>query len=297
VKAELLGKDPQRPLRVGVNLSNFLLVTGRAEGSGDPVGVDPDVAAALAVCLGDAKLSLVPFANPGLLVDAADDDVYDVGLIGAEPERAKVLELTTRPYCETEATYLVRAMDRRFTDAASVDAEGVRVAVSARVAYDLWLTENLRHASLTRTVTPGLAGSLDLCLGGGGGGIPPLTESDLLPDFDALAGLRPWLLEQLDGDPRLGEKGYRVVEGNFMTVQQAIGAPRCRFDAGSAGGGATMAFLNRFVRAAVASRFIHGLIKKHGVDGKLSAAVEEEPPWHCKGPQKWEPRPASNMFG
>ena len=68
-----------------------------------------------------------------------------------------------------------------------------------------------------------------------------------------------------------------------MTVQQAIGAPRCRFDAGSAGGGATMAFLNRFVRAAVASRFIHGLIKKHGVDGKLSAAVEEEPPWHCKG--------------
>ena len=105
------------------------------------------------------------------------------------------------------------------------------------------------------------------------------------------------LLEQLDGDPRLGEKGYRVVEGNFMTVQQAIGAPRCRFDAGSAGGGATMAFLNRFVRAAVASRFIHGLIKKHGVDGKLSAAVEEEPPWHCKGPQKWEPRPASNMFG
>ena len=41
VKAELA---PHGVLRAGINLSNFLLVTGRS-GSGDPVGVSPDMAA------------------------------------------------------------------------------------------------------------------------------------------------------------------------------------------------------------------------------------------------------------
>ena len=149
---------PRRILRAGINLSNMLLVVGRAVETGVPVGVAPDMAAALAASL-DAEVAFVPFANPGLLADAAKQGAYDVGFIGAEPERARVLRFTP-PYCEIEATYLVRT-SAQFTDPASVDREGVRIAVSARAAYDLWLSANLKRAELTRTAEPGLAGSLE----------------------------------------------------------------------------------------------------------------------------------------
>ena len=62
-----------------VELSCALLRALLAAAASLDVGREVQVAAALAVCLGDAKLSLVPFANPGLLVDAADDDVFHGG--------------------------------------------------------------------------------------------------------------------------------------------------------------------------------------------------------------------------
>ena len=65
-----------------------------------------DMAAAVANKLG-VGLELVPFKNPGLLADAANKDKWDVGLIGAEPARAAVIAFTA-PYCEIEATYLVK---------------------------------------------------------------------------------------------------------------------------------------------------------------------------------------------
>ena len=42
---------PTGVLRAGINLSNFLLVTGRTP-AGDPAGVSPDMAAAIAADLG-----------------------------------------------------------------------------------------------------------------------------------------------------------------------------------------------------------------------------------------------------
>ena len=45
---------PTGALRAGINMSNFLLVTGKTE-SGDPVGVSPDMAAEVARRLGIMK--------------------------------------------------------------------------------------------------------------------------------------------------------------------------------------------------------------------------------------------------
>lgn len=168
---------PTGILRAGINLSNFLLVSSRGP-NGEPVGVAPDMAAALAEQIG-VPLELVPYANPGLLGDAANRDEWDVGLIGAEPKRAETIAFTA-PYAEIEATFMVPP-DRDLHTVADVDRPGVRVCVSARAAYDLWLTANLQSASLTRTEEPGLERSRQLFDSG---------------DFDALAGLRPWLLDQ-----------------------------------------------------------------------------------------------------
>ena len=147
---------PSGTLRAGINLSNFLLVTGKAA-SGDPIGVAPDMARAIADRLG-VSVSYVTFASPGELTDAAGRDVWDIGLIAAEPARAKTIAFTPS-YVEIEATYMVpegsslAAID-------DVDHPGIRIAVSDRSAYDLYLTRHLKHAELVRA--KGLAAAFEL---------------------------------------------------------------------------------------------------------------------------------------
>ena len=77
--------------------------------------------------------------------------VWDIGLIGAEPQRAETIAFTAA-YAEIEATYLVPA-NSPLNTIADVDAAGVRIAVTGRSAYGLWLERNIRSASLVRTET------------------------------------------------------------------------------------------------------------------------------------------------
>ncbi|MBP6816088.1 MAG: transporter substrate-binding domain-containing protein, partial [Burkholderiaceae bacterium] len=119
---------PTGVLRAGINLSNFLLVTGRTP-AGDPAGVSPDMAAAIAADLG-VPLRLVPYKSPGELADAAGTGAWDIGLIGAEPARAEKIAFTPA-YVEIEATYLVPA-GSPLQSVAEVDRTGVRIAVAAR---------------------------------------------------------------------------------------------------------------------------------------------------------------------
>ena len=95
---------PTGVLRAGINMSNFLLVTGKSA-SGDPQGVSPDMAAEIAERLG-VPVNYVPFERPSKLADAAGTNAWDIGLIGAEPQRAEKITFTAA-YCEIEATYLV----------------------------------------------------------------------------------------------------------------------------------------------------------------------------------------------
>ena len=228
---------PTGTLRAGINLSNFLLVTGRTP-SGDPVGVAPDMADEIARRLG-VPLKLVPFKSPGELADAAGKDIWDIGLIADEPARAATIAFTP-PYVEIEATYLVRAGSALKT-VTDVDRAGVRIVVTARAAYDLWLTANIKQADITRA--DGAATAFELFKSGTG---------------DAYAGLRPGLLTDVETIP-----SARLIEGRFTTVQQAIGTVR----ANAAGA----VFLREFVEEAKRSGLVAGLIEKHKVRG-LSVA-------------------------
>ncbi len=229
---------PTGALRAGINLSNFLLVTGKSA-SGEPVGVSPDMARAVADRLG-VPVKFVTFKTPGELADAATDDVWDIGNIGAEPERAKTITFTAA-YCEIESTYLVPAGSPvRSID--EVDREGVRIAVYGRAAYGLWLADNIKHAELVKT--DGMDASFDIFV---------------KEKLDALAGLRPRLIKDVEKLP-----GSRLLEGKFSAVQQAIGTKPER-KAGAA-------FLKDFVEEAKASGLVAGLIEKHGVTGRLTVA-------------------------
>jgi len=55
-------------MRAGINLSNFLLVTGQTS-AGDPAGVAPDLASAIAADLG-VPLRYVTYKTPSELADA-----------------------------------------------------------------------------------------------------------------------------------------------------------------------------------------------------------------------------------
>jgi len=122
---------PTGVLRAGINLSNFLLVTGRAA-NGDPQGIAPDMAGEIAARL-KVPLQLIAYESPGKLADAVAD--WDVGLIGAEPARAAQIAFSAA-YLEIEATYLVPAHSK-IRSIEEIDRQGMRIAVAARSAYDL----------------------------------------------------------------------------------------------------------------------------------------------------------------
>jgi len=229
---------PSGVLRAGINLSNFLLVTGRAA-TGDPQGVSPDMAREAASRL-DVPVEYVLFDSPGELADAATEDIWDIGNIGAEPSRAATIAFTTA-YCEIESTYLVPA-GSSLQSIDDVDTAGVRIAVSGRSAYGLWLSDHIRNAELLKTA--GMDASFELFKTQG---------------LDVLAGLRPRLSQDVEKLP-----GAKVLDGKFSAVQQAIGTKPDRKLAAS--------FLQEFVDEAKASGFVAGLIKKHGVEGLLTVA-------------------------
>jgi polar amino acid transport system substrate-binding protein len=228
---------PTGVLRTGINMSNGLLVTG-ASSSGDPQGVAPDMAAEIARRLG-VPVVYVKFDRPSQLADAAATNVWDIGLIGAEPARAEKIAFTPA-YCEIEATYLVPA-GSPFKNVADVDRAGSRIAVRRGAAYDLWLERNIKHATVLRSDTAD-------------GPLNQFVDEGL----EALASLRTQLLKDVKKVP-----GAQILPGNFTAVQQAIGTAKSN--------AAGAAFLRDFVAEAKRSGLVASLIERHRVVG-LSVA-------------------------
>ena len=166
-KAELA---PAGVLHVGVNLGNVLL-TARSASGGDPTGVAIDMGREVGRRLG-VPVKLVPYDSPGQMAKAVASGAWDVAFLGIEPERAAEIAFSP-PYVEIETTYLVRN-ESPFQRVADVDRPGVRIAVSGKSAYDLYLTRTIQHAHLERG--EGISGSLRIFAAG---------------NADVVAALRP----------------------------------------------------------------------------------------------------------
>jgi polar amino acid transport system substrate-binding protein len=228
---------PTGVLRAAINMGNFLLVTGKTA-SGDPQGVAPDMAAEIAKRLG-VPVTYVKYERPSQLADAGGTGVWDIGLIGAEPQRAEKITFTPA-YCQIEATYLVPP-GSSISSIADVDKPGVRITVRRGAAYCLWLERNIKQAKLLQFENAD----------------GPFDEF-VKQKFEAYAALRPQLLTDAKKLP-----GSKILSGNFMTVQQAIGTAKPN--------AAGAAFLVDFVAEAKKSGLVASLIEKHHVAG-LSVA-------------------------
>ncbi len=228
---------PTGLLRAAVNLGNTLLVNGR-DADGEPVGVSPSLARAIADRLG-VPVHYVIYPRPTVLADAVDTGVWDIAMIGAEPQRAEKIAFTAA-YAEIEATYLV-ATGSALKHIDDVDQVGIRISVAAGSAYGLWLDNHIRHATLVAS------DSLD--------GALRRFQADGL---EVLAGIRTRLLDDQAVTP-----GSRILDGRFTAVQQAVGTARDN-EAGAE-------FLHRFVEEAKSSGLVAHLIQRHDVRG-LSVA-------------------------
>jgi polar amino acid transport system substrate-binding protein len=225
---------PRGTLHAALNFGNTVLVQ-RDPAGGEPRGVTPALSRELAKRLG-VPLKFVPFEQAGLVFDAlkADPNAWDVMFLAVDPKRATEIHFTA-PYVQIEGVYVVRE-DSPLKSVEAVDAAGIRVAAGKDSAYDLYLTRNLKHATIGRAQ-----------------GLKDTVAMFLRDKLDALAGVKQQMVDVVRDNP-----GLRMIPGRFMIIAQAMGMPKGR-DAGAR-------YLSDFVEEMKASGFVAEELKKSGQD-------------------------------
>lgn len=193
---------PHGCVRAAINFGNAALAQ-RDPATGAPGGVAVEFAHALADAVG-VPCELVAYDAAGKVVDGMERSEWDVAFLAVDPVRAETLAFTPA-YVQISACYMVHA-DSPLRTSGDVDTAGRRVAVGRGAAYDLYLTRTLRHAQMERRPTAAEAFAL--------------FETTPL---DAAAGVRRVVQRYAAGRP-----GLRVLEDDFLAIDQALCVPRER---------------------------------------------------------------------
>jgi polar amino acid transport system substrate-binding protein len=233
---------PTGKLRAAINFGNGVLA--QKGPAGEPKGITPDLATALAKRLG-VQVEFVPYEAAGKVFEGAKAGAWDVGFIAIEPVRAADIQFTA-PYVIIDGTYMVRT-DSPLKEVADVDKPGIRIAVGLGSAYDLYLTRTIKNATLVRANV------------GGGKAMIELWVNDKL---DAAAGVR----QQLEVYAKSHPNDVRIMSGAFQEIRQAMGMPKKNGEAGKAGA----AYLAAFVEDMKASGFVADALKRSGQDAKVA---------------------------
>lgn len=231
---------PTGVLRASINLGNPILAGRDAQGA--PTGVSVDLATQLAARLGVA-LQLVVFDAAGKSVAAVTAEEADVGFFAVDPLRGEGLHFTN-PYILIEGAYLVRDAST-LTGNDEVDAAGTTVMVGKGSAYDLYLTRELKHATILRAPTS-----------------PAVVDEFLAQGADVAAGVR----QQLEADAAR-HPGLRLLPGRFMVIEQAMGMPRNRSDVAAD-------YLRAFVEDMKRSGFVADAMRRHRIAGARVAPLD-----------------------
>ncbi|MBI2347422.1 MAG: transporter substrate-binding domain-containing protein, partial [Deltaproteobacteria bacterium] len=118
-----------------------------------------------------------------------------------------------------------------------VDRKGVRVALAAKSAYDLYLSRSLQHAQLVHAPDPNAA--FELLAAG---------------KADVFAGVKQTLVASAAKLP-----GSRVLDGRFMAIHQALGIPKGR--------AAGAKYLRDFIEEVTTSGLVARAIEQAGIRG------------------------------
>ncbi|MFW8565772.1 transporter substrate-binding domain-containing protein [Orrella sp. 11846] len=224
---------PTGVLRASINTGNAVLA--KALGQGQAGGVSVNIAEQLAKALG-VDLELVVFDKAALSVQAVEEQRADIGFFAIDPKRADQISFT-HPYVLIEGAYVVR-QESDIQDNDQVDATNHRIVVGQGSAYDLYLTRNIKHATLERTPSSQM-----------------VVQTFLDTEAQVAAGVR----QQLEFDLR--ERPFlRMLPGRFMVIRQAMGIHKSR-------GPEAAAFLREFVERVKAQGLVQQFLDDHGIEG------------------------------
>jgi polar amino acid transport system substrate-binding protein len=227
---------PNGTLRAAINFGNPILAVRDA--NGQPRGVSVDLAQELGKRLGK-PVELVTFNAAGRVVDAVKAGQVDIAFVAIDPVRGADMAYTAA-YVVIEGAYLVRQTSPlRSND--EVDRAGHRVAVGLGSAYDLYLTRELKAASLVRAPTS-----------------PQVTDLFVAQNLEVAAGVK----QQMQADAKR-VSGLRLLPGRFMVIDQAMATPRGR--------DAAVRYMAEFVEEMKASGFVARALARHGIEGAAVA--------------------------
>ncbi|MEO5676501.1 MAG: transporter substrate-binding domain-containing protein [Usitatibacter sp.] len=223
---------PSGTLVMAVNYGN-IVHTQKDPAGGPARGVAPELARELARRLG-LPIGYVTYEIAGKVADAAKEGAWDLAFLAVDPARAKDISFST-PYVLIQGTYLVRkeATLQRVTD---FDRPGMKIAVGLKSAYDLHLSRELKFAEPVRYPTSQAA--VDAFLAGKDG-------------LGAVAGVR----QLLEATARK-DSAFRVIDGAYMSIDQAAGVPNGRPNAAR--------YLRDFIEEMKASGFVARKLAESG---------------------------------
>jgi polar amino acid transport system substrate-binding protein len=228
LKAEIA---PSGTLRAAINYNNPLL-SRRDPATGELRGLAVDLSTELARRVG-VNVELIPYGSAGKIAADASTGAWDIGYLAIDPARAVSIDYSAA-HSELEGTYLVPA-GSPLQNIEDLDRDGIRISITAKSAYDLFLSRELTHAQLVRA-----------------GSTPESFELMIDQELDAVAAVRAALAPLNQRLP-----GSRIMSGNFMTIPQAAGVPKGRAEAAR--------YVHDFIEEMKASGFIAEAFERHGL--------------------------------
>jgi polar amino acid transport system substrate-binding protein len=224
---------PTGRLRAAINFGNPVLAR-KDPATGEPAGISADLARELARRLG-VEIEFVRYEAAGKVVEGLGAGAWDVCFLAIDPVRAADIRFTA-PYVVIEGVYMV-ADASPLRDSADIDRPGTRVGVIVGSAYDLFLTRELKQATIIRASD-----------------IAAVTDLWIARRLESIAGVKP----QLEAiAKRLG--GVRLLPRKFMAINQAMGTPRSRDFGGR--------YLHEFIAEVKASGFVAEAFARNRIDG------------------------------
>ena len=227
---------PTGSLRVGINLGNPVLASEDAA-TKQLSGVSVDIANEIGKRI-NLPIQLIPFKSASATVDGIKNGELDMVFVAIDPVRGADINYTPA-YIQIEGAYMVKASSPLKSNI-EVDVAGTEIVVGKGSAYDLYLTREIKNATLLRAA----------------------SSQAVIDDFMAGKGnVAAGVKQQLESDAKRYE-GLRMLPGRFMVINQSIGIPKARSDFAK-----TTAYLSEVIAQLKQSGFIVNSMQRHHIQG------------------------------
>ncbi|MCW1964826.1 ABC transporter substrate-binding protein [Polynucleobacter sp.] len=227
---------PTGTLRVGINLGNPILANENPQ-TQELYGITIDIAHEIGKRL-SLPVKLTPFKTAGNTVDAVKTGEIDLVFVAIDPVRGADISYTP-PYIQIEGAYMVKT-DSPIHENDQVDALSNEIVVGKGSAYDLYLSREIKNATLLRAASS-----------------QAVVDDFMSGKGNVAAGVK----QQLESDAKRYE-GLRMLPGRFMVINQAIGIPKARPQCEQ-----TTTYLSDLITQLKQSGFVAKSMHEHKIEG------------------------------